>query len=159
MRRIFIGIDLPDEARAKVTSLIEKLKKEISAVYVSPNKLHVTIKFLGNTPLSDDKIVQAANSVELNQKIIISGFGGFPNEIRAKVVFADVKSDLSGVYSSLCRALGVGPEKSFHPHVTLCRERGFVDITKHRIDFDPIECEAKKLTVYNSDYGTYSRLN
>jgi 2'-5' RNA ligase len=159
MRRIFIGIDLPDEARAKVTSLIEKLKKEISAVYVSPNKLHVTIKFLGNTPLSDDKIVQAANSVELNQRIIISGLGGFPNEIRARVVFADVKSDLSGVYSSLCGALGVEPEKSFHPHVTLCRKRNFVDITKHRIDFDPIEFEAKKLTVYNSDYATYSRLN
>ena len=52
MRRIFLAIDLPDTARAVCAAHIDRLRAEFPKVRVGwerPEKLHVTLKFLGDT--------------------------------------------------------------------------------------------------------------
>ena len=51
MKRIFIAVDISDEVRRIVTAYIENLRKDFRDVRVGwdkPEKLHLTLKFLGD---------------------------------------------------------------------------------------------------------------
>ena len=52
--RTFIAIDLPDDAKQTLANFTETLKaRGLSNVrWVKPNGIHLTLKFLGNIPLS-----------------------------------------------------------------------------------------------------------
>src|SRR5688500_20225066 len=53
--RVFCAIDLPTDLKQKLAIHIEQLKKDtdVKGGWTRPENIHLTIKFLGNIPVSD----------------------------------------------------------------------------------------------------------
>jgi len=93
--------------------------------------LHVTLKFLGDTPASQvPEICSLAKAIVERQAVMhveLSGLGAFPDERRPSVVWVglDQAEPLSQIADDLDRELGplgFAPEgRAFQPHLTLLR--------------------------------------
>lgn len=134
--RSFIAIHLPDDVRAELTSVEEKLKarRHPFVKWVDPESMHLTLKFLGNVAVdSVPQIVDAMSRVAVAHspfKLEVAGTGAFPNWQRPQVVWVGVGGELdrlNGLQTELESALsplGYPPEsRSFSAHLTLGRLR------------------------------------
>jgi len=131
--RTFIGLRIAatDELQA-VGADLGRLGR---GVKVTPgDKLHLTLKFLGETPqnLVGEIAValrEAAASVP-NHSIKFIGLGAFPHVARPAVVWAGVQpageiERLAAILDRLLEPLGFVPEaRPFTPHLTLARVKG-----------------------------------
>ena len=83
--RVFCAIELPPQTRMRLLSHIEKLRAEVPEVRASwsrESNIHLTLKFLGETPQRlvgkfDSAISRAVNGIT-PFPILISGSGVFP---------------------------------------------------------------------------------
>ncbi len=135
--RMFIAVDIDDEVlREKIARIIESLKGVGADIKpVEPENLHITLRFLGNTPLSMlDELEEAIKkSIEESgaqeHEIAIKGVGAFPVINRPRVIWlgvegAETLSSIATRLESKVRKLGFAPErKGFTPHITLARVR------------------------------------
>ena len=49
--RIFVGLDIEEEIRARISRFITEMRELAPDVrWVTPGSLHVTLKFIGETP-------------------------------------------------------------------------------------------------------------
>lgn len=136
--RTFIAIELPQEILDGLNSLMDSLKtcNVPSAKWVSPSSIHITLKFLGQTPL---KLIPSITSSlnEISKKVppfalSVSELGAFPNIRRVQVIWVGLTGDLNilnqlqlSIESSIA-PLGYPTEKRpFKPHLTLGRLREF----------------------------------
>ena len=133
--RTFIAVELDQELRAKLRDLQRQLDSQMaprSVRWVRPEGIHLTLKFLGDTPLDrieavKDAVSRAADSVR-PFTFAVGGLGCFPNTRRPRVVWVGLQ-EVTGNLSQLKRAvetevapLGFPTEKrAFHPHLTLGR--------------------------------------
>ncbi len=103
-------------------------------VAVSPDNLHVTLKFLGDTPIESRDAIQnqIAESVIGQPPFVlrVAGLGAFPHVDRPSVIWAGL-SDAEPLVSLALRLeavlepLGFAREsRPFHPHLTLARVKG-----------------------------------
>lgn len=133
--RAFIAIDLSEEARAVLADASETLAQRVpsgAVKWVSPQKIHLTLRFLGNTPLEKldelyaalDRTVSAHNPFSLH----LDQLGCFPNERRPRVIWVGVQGDTAQAQSlrddleEMVTAMGWEPEqRPFRPHLTLGR--------------------------------------
>jgi 2'-5' RNA ligase len=131
--RLFVAIELPEEIKTALTALQQSLRPARADVaWAKPDNLHLTLKFLGETPA--DRIaaigLACAEAAKANEPFTLTtnGTGFFPDERRPRIVWAG----LSGAVSELqalqqqveaCLAVqGCPPEiKPFRPHLTLGR--------------------------------------
>lgn len=134
--RAFIAIELPDEVKNELSEILYKLKpgREKAVKWVNPNGIHLTLKFLGNTP--EEKIVDItqaitqASSLTYPFNLELKGLGAFPNLKSPRVVWVGIGGDIP-IVANLQRQidqslipLGFSPEKrDFSPHLTLGRVR------------------------------------
>jgi 2'-5' RNA ligase len=134
--RTFIAIELDPEVRDALSRAQGKLKRgapDGSVKWVNPESIHLTLKFLGDTPVS--KISKVADAVASAREglsafdVSIEGRGCFPNCRRPRVIWVAVK-DLSGgsllrlqaAVERLVSPLGFPTEeRGFSPHLTLGR--------------------------------------
>jgi 2'-5' RNA ligase len=133
--RTFIAIVLDDELKHNLRRLQDGLREQVpprSVRWVRPEGIHLTLKFLGNTP-SDrvDRIaasfVRAVETIEPFQ-FTVRGLGCFPNERRPRVVWVGL-DEPTGNLAALRQAieeqvapLGFPSEnRPFRPHLTLGR--------------------------------------
>ena len=103
-------------------------------VAVPPDKLHMTLKFLGETPLGmrDDIQRQIAQAVSGQPPISlrVEGLGAFPSTVRPSVVWAGLVDAeplvaIAERLEALLEPLGFAREsRPFHPHLTLARIKG-----------------------------------
>ncbi len=134
--RFFIAIELPENVK-KIITLTQNTLKAGNASWlrwVSPDSIHLTLKFLGD--ISSDKIDEikmavtdaalGTNPFTLN----IDGLGVFPNIKRIQVVWVGLGGDmkiLSGLQKRVESNLAIlgYPEENreFTPHLTLARVR------------------------------------
>ena len=136
MPRLFIAIDTPESVRPVLIYVRDRLKAERSDVrWESDEKLHCTLKFLGDTK---DEIVPrvVASLKELCQAgapltLTYTGLGCFPDRRDPRIVWAgihDSSSALAALTKSIDMAMssyGFEREKRpFHPHVTIGRVKG-----------------------------------
>ncbi|MFC1968885.1 RNA 2',3'-cyclic phosphodiesterase [Chloroflexota bacterium] len=134
--RSFIAIELPDALKQELAKLQGKLRQPQQSwiKWVSPQAIHLTLKFLGN--VSADKIPSLTKAIEASARGIppfrleISGVGAFPNLKRTQVVWVgmggeiDVLRQLQHSVESHLAPLGFAPEKrEFSAHLTLARVR------------------------------------
>ncbi len=101
---------------------------------VSPDNLHVTLKFLGNTPAESRDTIQnqIAESVIGQSPFVlrVAGLGAFPHIDQPSVVWAglcDVEPlvSLAQRLEAALESLGFAREsRPFHPHLTLARVKG-----------------------------------
>jgi len=89
--RLFIAIELSEEAKRSIEKVKEGLKGIKGAKPVAIENIHLTLKFLGE--VADDKadeIVTALEQVKFKPfNISISKLGVFPNESRISVLWVD----------------------------------------------------------------------
>lgn len=138
MKRLFIGVQISPIFQADLKQVYLKLKQKADSrdynIRWSPEaNWHITLQFLGN---ADDtavsKIIEALDQVANNFrsfKVRASGIGGYPEERKARVIYAGVArtQELLNLQSSIEQAttpLGFAAEdREYSPHITLGRLR------------------------------------
>lgn len=133
--RTFIAVDLDQELKATLTDIQARLRGAVpprTVRWVQPEGIHLTLKFLGDTPSEKVEQVKAALARAAGESpgfaVTVGGVGCFPDARRPRVVWVGVQ-DPSGSLARLWQAvesqvapLGFPAEKRpFSPHLTLCR--------------------------------------
>ncbi len=160
MRRLFIAIELPPEILNKIAASVTKIKPKVNGAFVRKEKLHITLLFIGDPKLSDEDIINVVKEQSIDRDIEISGLDAFPSWGKPRLLFIDVKTNLSDVYRGLCKKLNVREETSFRPHITLCRIKGDMAAKfeiQTRFDVDE-KFRAKKLSLFDSNFESYKKL-
>jgi len=140
-KRTFIAIPLPDAVKEnlkRVQTLLEPVSEGIK--WTDPELLHITLKFLGDTPdwlmdkvrLEFNRIAEGAEPFQLQ----LSELGQFPKEGDPRILWAGLQRSPSAVYRLSDELntgyLGMGFDdtgKRFSPHITLGR-------IKHKVHED-----------------------
>src|SRR5215471_12975559 len=131
--RIFVGIDLDPEVRAKSSRFLEGVRGFAPDVrWVRPESLHVTLKFIGEQkPERVDAIREAVRRVEGQaMEIRFAGYGFFPTPKSPRVFWIGIHAGeglagLAGAVDKATSELGVPrEERAFSPHLTLARGAG-----------------------------------
>jgi 2'-5' RNA ligase len=130
--RVFIAIDLPDEIRERLAQLQAQLRTTgTSARWVSPETIHLTLKFIGEISEKRAEDVDAALT-GLSWKpfqVNVRGVGFFPGTRSPRVFWAGLQaSTMQGLTEEIDARLersGFDKERrAFRPHLTLARAKG-----------------------------------
>ncbi len=132
--RAFIAIELPAELRQELARLQAMLKthNQPRIKWVKPDGIHLTLKFLGNIPVSNiDRITQAMTDAATQITpfyLETEALGAFPNLKRVQVVWVglggetDKLKQLQQLIEINLTQLGFTAEqRPFKPHLTLAR--------------------------------------
>ncbi len=159
-RRLFVGIDLDPPARAACSDVSEELRKTgFQATYEAPEKLHVTLAFLGFVePSRYDEIVSTLLAAAARSKpfaLSLDKCGAFPNERRPRAVYAGAREQgapfrtLAAALRSSYASLGFEFRNDAVAHVTIAR----VKRPKRPlplIEFVAIRLEIRSLVLFES---------
>jgi 2'-5' RNA ligase len=165
--RVFVGIDLDPEIRAKIARFLEGVRGFApDARWVRPESLHVTLKFIGEEqPERVEAISERLRQVQgAGVEIRCAGHGFFPTAkaprvfwigIQSSPQLAELASNIDGVTSEL----GIPREdRPFSPHLTLARAGGGSGSPRWRKGDGPNAVFAvleKRLTAMSElDFGT-----
>jgi 2'-5' RNA ligase len=147
--RCFISVNLPDEAKTAIDSIITELKKTGADVkWVVAENIHLTLKFLGNTDESVIPGIAEALGKKLSLYdafyITIADVGCFPSEKRPRVIWVGIKDpdvlrNIQKDVDAVMTGFGFAPEvRPFSPHLTIGRVRSLkkaAELTKRFADF------------------------
>ncbi len=131
--RTFVGL------RAPCTPALQSILRDIGRLghglrLTSPADLHLTLKFLGETPASQlpaihDALAHVAGEATL-QTVELTSLGAFPDTARPAVLWAGLHpaeglKQLAAALDRRLEPLGFVPEaRPYHPHLTLARVKG-----------------------------------
>src|ERR1700688_582905 len=93
--RIFVGIDLAPEVRARIERFIEGVSGFApDARWVRPESLHITLKFIGEKPNDTVEEIKRVLSGIRAESIEVSfrGYGFFPTAKAARVFWMGIES-------------------------------------------------------------------
>jgi RNA 2',3'-cyclic 3'-phosphodiesterase len=166
--RTFISVTLPK----KIVSLSEMLQttivsKKDNLKWVNPGNIHLTLKFLGNTPFeaADEinevlkKMVVSYSGMELN----INGTGCFPKIERPRVLWLGVGGEVSQLQifvsdlNKKMEKLGFPlDENEFIPHITLARikypPKDTPDVSNYiNTSYEPIKFNINRIRFMSSE--------
>jgi 2'-5' RNA ligase len=133
--RCFIAIELEQRLRTSLLSLIrENLPASRDVKWCTEHQLHVTLKFLGDTP--DDRISSVCEAVANASErvtpftIKLATLGCFPNGRNPRVLWCGVDDPSGGcarwveLADPLLAEAGFPREnRAYHPHITLGRSK------------------------------------
>ncbi|MBI9035070.1 MAG: RNA 2',3'-cyclic phosphodiesterase [Bacteroidales bacterium] len=131
--RTFIALEMPTDLRSELISISSRLKEKPGSnmiKWVPVDHIHITLKFLGNTPSKDVPLIQEVIGKSTNfrkQKILVRDFGAFPNRKKPSVLWIGIRPDknlrqLQQYFEEELNNLGYPLEdRSFKPHLTLGR--------------------------------------
>ena len=170
--RLFFAVELPEEVRSLAAERAERLRRDfphVRAGWERPEKMHVTLKFLGD--------VDAARVAELGRAadraagglstfpLSIEGAGSFPPRGAPRVLWLGLRDEggrlvlLQRRLEEECEREGFPREpRAFKPHLTLARVRsphGARELAAaHReTDFEPQSFRVSELIVMRSELG------
>jgi 2'-5' RNA ligase len=134
--RAFLAVDLPEAARAQAARALETVRAAVDAParWVDPEKLHLTLKFLGQVEerrLPRIAELAAARIARLGPiEMELGGFGAFPHARAARIVWLGVSAGAPALaraarkLDSAAARAGVPRERRpFRAHLTLGRLR------------------------------------
>lgn len=134
--RLFVALEIPAAVCETFATLLQEFRNIASQAadkrprWVRSGNLHITLKFIGQTPLEKlDSLRTALCSVPSTRPVDITfrGLGFFPHEKRAKVFWAGLVASpnlpvLAADIDRVLAAQHVAPEtREFAPHLTLAR--------------------------------------
>ncbi|MEM2136380.1 MAG: RNA 2',3'-cyclic phosphodiesterase [Candidatus Methanomethylicia archaeon] len=145
--RVFIAIDVDDN----ILNSLVKVQEEMASLncdikFVERENIHLTLKFLGEIPLSKvNEVCNVMNNINFPRFILeVKGLGVFPNLNRPRVIWAGVSEGYQKVLEIFkfldfnLRKLNFKSEiEEFTPHITIGRFRSsrnintFVDFIKN----------------------------
>lgn len=168
MKRIFIAADISEAARQKAAAYIDELRSAFPRLRVGwerPEKLHLTLKFLGEVNDGQLEEVRKLVSVvaEKNDRfrMTLGGTGRFPQKGDARILWLGVNDQgrsaavVAEIEDHLAE-LGFGKEKRpFRPHLTIARLREprlSAELTARHLenDFEPVAFEVGEIVIYES---------
>ena len=124
--RLFVALDPPASVREALAALVADVP---GARWTPPEKMHLTLHFLGDVPEAEVSPLDAALAgVEGRAfSLAVGRLGAFPNSRSARVLVAEVSapSELAALHARIGAALeGLGmatERRPFRPHFTLAR--------------------------------------
>ena len=138
--RTFIALDFPLSILDSIEQQTKRLRQTLGndvIRWVLTHNLHLTLKFLGNIPVSHleflkQMLAQATDSIT-QFDLQIGGIGSFPNSNRPRVLWVGIHAP--ALLSNLQKAIEEGAkrlgyekeERPFSPHLTLGRVRQGLD--------------------------------
>ena len=142
--RLFIAINLPADVRDRIHEAAAPLREAAPDIaWTPPERLHLTLKFLGDRPESDvvplGDLLRHVGARHAAMPLIIEGGGAFPSLARPRVIWAGVAAEprlelLQHDVEAGCAELGYELEgRPFRPHLTLGRARGGVESPAARV--------------------------
>jgi RNA 2',3'-cyclic 3'-phosphodiesterase len=135
--RVFFAVELPDVLRARVAERITFLRSRFAQVRASwerPEKLHVTLKFIGeiepgrveDLKRAGERAVEGTGPFDLS----VEGAGSFPPRGNPRVLWLGIRDDsgrlafMQHALEAACADTGFAREqRAFKPHLTLARLR------------------------------------
>lgn len=165
--RLFVAIQPPDYVIDAVERLRLAEAGSAGLDWVAPEKLHLTLAFLGETePDRQREIVRRLPEVAVNPfYLALEGLGVFPRKGRPQVLwagFAPVDPLLFQLHGKIERIgldLGFEPDRRrFHPHVTIarCRPRAapaVASILKKQAHFGTAPFQVNEVVLFASRLG------
>ncbi|KSW11472.1 2'-5' RNA ligase [Pyrodictium occultum] len=133
--RAFIAVDIEEPG---VVARLVQIRDAFVATGapmkpVEDQNMHITLRFLGNIPLSMADEIEKVIAEAAPRRVVIRlrGVGAFPSVARPRVIWVGVSEgaeELERLYREIergLRRLGFRPEREeFVPHVTLARLKG-----------------------------------
>ena len=132
--RLFIAVELSDEARTAVSGLFERLVESGGKNLrpVRPETVHLTLKFLGDVPSDKvEELVEAIKPVAGSRapfSMSLSGAGVFPSPARTRVLWLGIGGDTKalgelhlGIEDAVASLGFARDRKPFSPHLTVAR--------------------------------------
>jgi 2'-5' RNA ligase len=129
--RVFIAVDIPEDIRKRLASVQDELRTaSASARWVSPESIHLTLRFIGEIPEKRRADVDGALA-GLTWKpfpVKVHGVGFFPGARSPRVFWAGLESatmeGLANEIDSRLEQAGFDRERrAFRAHVTLARAK------------------------------------
>lgn len=127
--RSFIAINLSDEIKNMIQDDIYKFKRRVYGVkWVDKNKLHLTLKFLGDIK-KDKKVIKMLKEIKIEKFDILfnDNYGYFSSRGTVKVLHLPIEKTsnllkLNSVVEEKMNLIGIKKEKrEFFPHITIGR--------------------------------------
>jgi len=134
--RLFLSIELPDYVKDSLGALREEGLRGFH--WVPCERLHLTLKFIGDIPGQFQQEVEAAlDTIAVHAFLLpIEGLGSFPPTGKAHAVWAGVGGGHPRLFQLHKRiedtlfGIGIEPDKRiYHPHITLARVNQAADET------------------------------
>ncbi|MCA1564775.1 MAG: RNA 2',3'-cyclic phosphodiesterase [Acidobacteria bacterium] len=137
--RIFCAVELPEDVRARVAAHVARLREAsqppLKISWERPEKLHLTLKFLGEIEAERlEALTRAANRAAVGGggkfELSLREAGAFPSRGNARVLWLGLHDD-TGRLAELQRRLEAECERenfpretrAFRPHITIARIR------------------------------------
>lgn len=180
--RTFIALELDTAIKEKIAVIQNTAQQAhaLKASWVAENNLHLTLKFLGDTPKNkvasiSDTLKECCNNIAATDCTITTA-GVFPDDRFPRVVWVGIEKGgdrltyLAQKIEDALGAMGFKKEKrEFKSHITIARIKRVLDYhqfkaTLEQINktFSPIEFVAATITLFEStltsDGPVYSRL-
>ncbi len=160
--RVFIAIDLPENVRREIISIQKEIDKLglVRGKFTDPEKLHLTLKFLGEVSRSEfEAVKEKIECIKFDKFDVSLGEIGVFSEDFVRIIW--VKLDGQGVLDLQKRideALKdiFPPEYRFMSHVTIARPKSvedkkiLIDEMK-KISFNKLNFSVDKLIIKKSD--------
>lgn len=132
--RLFLAIDLPAAERTRLARVIARLaQSELPVRWAEPESLHITLKFLGETPEARVDEIAAASARAASGcdpfDVVMAGVGAFPSLHRPGVFWIGIEKSARLLHlrqriEAELSELGFEREaKPFSPHLTIGRVR------------------------------------
>ncbi|MCZ7610844.1 MAG: RNA 2',3'-cyclic phosphodiesterase [Ignavibacterium sp.] len=163
MNRLFISLNIPDYVINRLLELKNLCSNEEKLKWESREKLHITLKFIGNT--HQDKTNELIDQLKIITdysviKCSLEKFDFFYRDAVPSILWAGLKIDESITkvikhIDEILESLSINSDKKkFEPHITLMRFRkdpgiSFVNTFKN-FSFEPIIFQANSITLFNS---------
>jgi len=159
--RLFAGIEIDDAVRTLAADAIAKLQTSaLPARFERPEKMHVTLAFLGRTPPEKLRAVEEAlanaAAAEGRFSLMFDRVGAFPNERRPRVLWLGCSrvDENFGACARRVRSafatLGYDFDAEAVAHVTLCRARPPLRGTPQLQIEQGVRLDVEHLTLFES---------
>lgn len=128
MYRLFVGLDLPDEAARQLVRISCGLP---GARWLEPDQIHLTLRFIGDVDggVFDD-VIGALDTINMPPfELTLKGVGHFPPRRRPDTLWVGVERSEplellhQKIESALNRSGIPKDQRKFHPHVAIARLR------------------------------------
>ncbi len=161
--RVFVAVFPPPEVQEALVQVARALPTEAFRL-TAPERVHLTLKFLGEVPPEDlPRVTSALERITRYDEpfdAATSGLGAFPSARRARILWAGIGQGyeefraLSRAAESLLEPEGFArEERPFMPHLTLGRTRQPVPFDPGGADHSSLGFAVRKIDLVESRQG------
>jgi 2'-5' RNA ligase len=166
--RLFTGLAIPPDATATLVELSNRLRPHAGLRWSRPEKLHVTLTFIGDWP--EQRLAELTTALQTVKspgpvELALHGLGWLPNPRFPRTLYTAVHltpnlTALAAASSQAIASLGVKLEdRLYRPHVTLARVPGRPKLHQFPVHAEPIANFATSaFCLYLSSEGKYTKL-